>query len=93
MNQIDAYERVRSLSRFYKSVIWFVIVFAIFFINDCFTSDGFHLSKFHFSSILCIWGLILAVKAFRLFVFDQEWEQKMIDRELKKEESYFNKNQ
>jgi hypothetical protein len=31
------------------------------------------------------WGLIILIKAVKLFIFDAEWEREMIERELRKE--------
>lgn len=83
MNYNQAQQRVHDLKKFYKSLLWFGIVAAIIFADDIF-KKGFQLSLWNGSIILAIWGIILTVKAVKLFIFDSEWERGIIEKEMKK---------
>ena len=82
MNYDSAYERVTQLKKFYKNLLWFGIVAAIIFFND--DNREINLSLFDGSVILLIWGIILTVKAVKLFLFDAEWERDIIEKEMRK---------
>ena len=88
MNYSQAYDRVQNLKRFYKSVTWFALVALFLFVDDCFDEGSFSFSHFELSPILLIWGLYLSIKAFKLFVFDSEWENAMIEKEMKNDSNY-----
>jgi len=36
------------------------------------------------SVILAIWGIILTVKAIKLFLLDDEWERRVVEKEMGK---------
>lgn len=61
----------------------FGMVAAIIFANDIFRK-GIHFSLWDGSIILTVWGIILTVKAVKLFIFDAEWERGIIEKEMKK---------
>ena len=82
MNYDSAYERVNHLKKFYKNLLWFGIVAVIIFFND--DSREINFSLFDGSVILLIWGIILTVKAVKLFLFDAEWERDIIEKEMRK---------
>ncbi|MEI3788652.1 MULTISPECIES: 2TM domain-containing protein [unclassified Chryseobacterium] len=84
MNYDNAYERVTQLKKFYKNLLWFGIVAGIIFFNDVFENGKFDFSLFDGSVILLIWGIILTVKAVKLFLLDDEWERDIMEKELKK---------
>lgn len=88
MDYHNAYTRTKNLKRFYKSLIIFAI-FAVLILPDSFFGEHIiRISFFDRYTILAIWGLIIAVKAVKLFMFDSEWEKDMIERELKKEKQH-----
>lgn len=84
MDYNQAQERVNQLKKFYKSLLWFGIVSAIIFFNDIFEQRKLDFSLFKGSIILTIWGIILTVKAVKLFILDSEWERKVIQKEMGK---------
>ncbi|MBB6371312.1 2TM domain-containing protein [Chryseobacterium shigense] len=84
MDYNSAYERVSQLKKFYKSLLWFGIVAGIIFFDDIFENGRINLSLFNGSVILIIWGIILTVKAVKLFILDAEWENDLIEKEMKK---------
>ncbi|MGG5209337.1 2TM domain-containing protein [Chryseobacterium sp. MIQD13] len=85
MDYNSAYERVSQLKKFYKSLLWFGIVAGIIFFDDIFENGRIGFSLFDGSVILVIWGIILTVKAVKLFLFDTEWENDIIEKEMKKD--------
>ncbi|EJL74666.1 2TM domain-containing protein [Chryseobacterium populi] len=84
MDYNQAYERVAQLKKFYKNLAWFAIIAGILFFNDYFEHGKINFSTFNGSIILVIWGIILTVKAAKLFIFDADWERKILQKELKK---------
>lgn len=84
MDYNNACERVSQLKKFYKSLLWFGIVAGILFFNDVFENGKINFSLFDGSVILLIWGIILIVKAVKLFLLDTEWEKDAIEREMRK---------
>ncbi|MCT2408707.1 2TM domain-containing protein [Chryseobacterium antibioticum] len=84
MNYDSAYERVSQLKKFYKSLLWFGIVAGIIFFDDIFEEGTINFSLFNGSIILVIWGIILTVKAVKLFLLDAEWENDIIEKEMRK---------
>ncbi|AZA81404.1 hypothetical protein C1637_02175 [Chryseobacterium lactis] len=90
MNYPAAYARTNSLKRFYKSLLFFGIVAIVILPSDLFESNIFedHIVRirlFDGYTILAIWALILTIKAIKLFLFDNKWEQDMIEKELQKD--------
>ncbi len=85
VDYLRAKERVRKLKKFYASLLIFALVFLIYgFIKYYKTGDFNFLELNNWSAIFWIWGIILVVNAFKLFVFNQNWERKMIDKQLYK---------
>jgi hypothetical protein len=83
MNYNNAKYRVKDLKSFYKNCMWFGIVAGIILLRN-FVKYIETDHVFHGSIILTVWGIILAVKAVKLFIFDAEWENKIIEEELQK---------
>ncbi|MDP9958756.1 2TM domain-containing protein [Chryseobacterium lathyri] len=84
MDYDSAYERVTQLKKFYKSLLWFGIVAGIIFFDDVFEKGKIDFSLFNGSVILVIWGIVLTVKAVKLFLLDTEWERDTIEKEMRK---------
>jgi len=84
MDYNSAHERVNQLKKFYKSLLWFGIVAGIIFFDDIFETGKINFSLFDGSVILLIWGIFLTVKAVKLFLLDVEWENNIIEKEIKK---------
>ncbi|MDQ0475890.1 MULTISPECIES: 2TM domain-containing protein [Chryseobacterium] len=78
-----AKERVSQLKKFYVSFTVFAIVLAIHsFRNYYLTGEITFLSFNKFSGIFWIWGLILAIRAVKIFLFNSSWEKKMMDKQF-----------
>lgn len=84
MDYNQAQQRVKDLKKFYKSVLWFAIVVFIIFFNDIFEKGIFNFSLWDGSVILAIWGIILTVRAVKLFLLDEEWERGVVEKEMRK---------
>jgi len=84
MDYNQAQQRVKDLKKFYKSVLWFGIVAFIIFFDDIFEKGIFNFSFWDGSVLLAIWGIILTVKAVKLFMLDSEWERGVIEKEMVK---------
>lgn len=84
MNYNQAQQRVRDLKRFYKNLLWFGIVAFIIYFDDIFEKGIFNISQWNGSVILTIWGIILTVKAVKLFLLDSQWERNVIEKEMRK---------
>jgi len=84
MNYNQAQQRVQDLKKFYKNILWFGIVAFIIYFNDIFEKGIFNFSQWNGSIILAIWGIILIVKAVKLFLLDSEWEKNLIEKEMRK---------
>ncbi len=80
-----AKERVNQMRKFYVSLAVFIIVFAIYSARKYYkTGEVNYLDFNNVSVIFWIWGLILAIRAVKIFFFNHDWERKMMDRELNK---------
>jgi len=81
-----AVERVQKIKKFYSGLIVFAIVFGVVY-GIRFFKHGFsqNLGDMHVSWIFIIWGLILAIKGVKLFFFNSDWENDMINKEIKKQ--------
>lgn len=90
MNYNQAQQRVHNLKKFYKSVLWFGIVAFIIFFDDIFEKGIFNFSLWNGSVILVIWGIILTVKAVKLFLLDSEWERDVMEKEMRKSKDPLN---
>ncbi|WP_347217477.1 2TM domain-containing protein [Chryseobacterium sp.] len=83
MDYNEAYNRVKKLKKFYKNLIWFGIISAVIIGDDLFNNEvyykiwGGHL-------ILTIWALFLIMDAVSLFVFNDQWEKKIMENENRK---------
>lgn len=84
MDYNSAQKRVKDLKSFYKNCMWFGFVALFIFFRRLIKTENLSESIFSGSIILTVWAIILAVKAMKLFVFDAEWEDKIIENELKK---------
>lgn len=90
MDYNQAYERVNQIKKFYKNLMWFGIVAVIIYFNDIFENGKIDFTQFNGSIILTIWGIILIVKAIKLFVFNTDWERKILEEEMRKEKKPIN---
>ncbi|MCZ2085392.1 MAG: 2TM domain-containing protein [Flavobacteriales bacterium] len=80
-----AKERVNQLRKFYISLAVFIIVFTFYGLRKYYKTGEINYLDFNnFSGIFWIWGLILAIRAVKIFFFDHSWERKMMDKELNK---------
>lgn len=84
MDYNQAQQRVNDLKKFYKSLLWFGIVAVIIFADDIWEKGIFNFSLWDGSVILLIWGIILTVKAVKLFILDSDWERDIIEKEMRK---------
>lgn len=84
MNYNSAQQRVKDLKSFYKNCMWFGIVTLIIFFRIFMKTGDLSQSIFSGSIILTVWGIILAVKAVKLFILNTEWENKVLEEELSK---------
>ncbi|MDR2234807.1 MAG: 2TM domain-containing protein [Chryseobacterium sp.] len=85
MNNYDnAYKRVEKLKKFYKNLLWFGIATGIILGRKYMKYGTLDLSVTGGSIIIAIWGIVLAVKAVNLFVFDDTWEREQTELELKR---------
>lgn len=84
MNYNQAQQRVQDLKRFYRSILWFAIVAFIIYFDDIFEKGIFNISQWNGSIILAIWGIILTVKAVKLFLLNSDWERNMLEKEMRK---------
>ena len=81
-----AKERVNQMKKFYGNLAVFIVVFAVYSFRRYYkTGEIAFLDYKGVSVIFWIWGIVLATKAFKIFFFNNGWERKMIDKELKKE--------
>ncbi len=79
----SAKEHVNKVRKFAVSVLVFCLFFVIFNGNDIFRYNDFNFGFGDVSLLFWIWGIILVVKAVKLFIFDERWERKSIDKILK----------
>lgn len=81
-----AVERVAKIKKFYKGILIFAIVFGVVY-GIKFFKHGFpqNLGELQVSWIFIIWGLILTIKGIKLFFFNSDWENDMINKEIKKQ--------
>jgi hypothetical protein len=84
MNYNSAQQRVKDLKSFYKNCLWFGIVAMIIVCRRTIKHGSFAEAISTGSIILTVWGIILAVKAVKLFVLNDEWENRIYEEELKK---------
>jgi hypothetical protein len=84
MDYNQAQQRVNDLKKFYKNLLWFGIVALIIFFNDIFEKGRFDVTLFNGSIFLTIWGIVLTVKAVKIFILNSDWEKKILQEEMKK---------
>ncbi|WP_262150280.1 2TM domain-containing protein [Chryseobacterium foetidum] len=90
MEYQTAQQRVKELKSFYKNCMWFGIV-ALFIFTRRFVKYGDFTEAISTGSmILTIWGIIIAVKAVKLFVLNSEWEEKVLQNEINKSKKPIN---
>ncbi|WP_175623300.1 2TM domain-containing protein [Chryseobacterium schmidteae] len=89
MDYSSAQQRVKRLKSFYKNCMWFAIVGGFILIRNFVKYSGTD-HNFHGWFILTIWAIILGVKAVNLFIFDSEWENQILEEELKKSKKTIN---
>jgi len=90
MEYQNAQQRVKELKSFYKNCMWFGIV-ALFIFTRRFVKYGDFTEAISTGSIiLTIWGIIIAVKAVKLFVLNSEWEEKVLQNEINKSKKPIN---
>lgn len=85
MNCQTACTRTHNIKKFYRSIFIFVVVAVLIAPDTIFDEKTIRIQLFDRYTILGIWGLILLIKAIKLFLFDSEWERDMIEKELEKE--------
>ncbi len=80
-----AKQSVNQLKKFYLSLAFFTILLAIYSFRNYYVVGEIRFLSFNkFSGVFWIWGIILAIKAVKIFLFNHAWERKMMDRELNK---------
>lgn len=83
-----AKERVIQLKKFYTNLALFAVALVFFVCYKQYQSDDFEFLKFNnYSIIFFIWAIILAIKSIKIFFLNQDWERKIIDKELKKNQN------
>jgi hypothetical protein len=63
--------------------MWFGIISAIILGNDWF-KDELQYKMFGGHLLLAVWALFLGIKAISLFIFNDSWEHKMLEKETRK---------
>ncbi|MGA9212644.1 2TM domain-containing protein [Kaistella sp.] len=78
----NAKNRVDALKKFYRNLFLFIIILgSISFYHFYKTGNVFTQNRVSF--IFIIWGIILTIKAVKLFLLNSDWENNMIKKELK----------
>jgi len=81
-----AKSRVDSIKKFYRGALVFIIVFCAVSLFRFYKTGDF-LPATRISLIFVIWGIILTVKAVKLFLLNTGWENDMLKKELKKQQN------
>ena len=89
MDYNSAQQRVKKLKSFYKNCIWFTIVAGFILIRNFIKYSGTD-HNFQGWFILTILAIILGVKAVDLFIFNPNWENQILEEELKKSKKSIN---
>lgn len=84
MNYNSAQQRVKDLKSFYTNCFWFGIVAIIILCRRIIKHGSLAEAISTGSIILTVWGIILAVKAVKLFILNSDWENRILEDELKK---------
>ncbi|MEG2510087.1 MAG: 2TM domain-containing protein, partial [Chryseobacterium sp.] len=87
MEYNNAQEKVKELKSFYKNCMWFAIVALFIFTRRITRFGDFEEAITSGSIILTIWGIVIAVKAVKIFILNSEWEEKIRQNEIKKSKS------
>jgi hypothetical protein len=78
-----AKKRVQQVKKFYTSLAIFIIAFAfLYFRKIYFFGESKFFNLHGISIVFWIWGIILAVKAIKIFFLNNDWERKMMNKEL-----------
>lgn len=77
-------QKVKELKSFYKNCMWFGIVAFIIYTRRFIEFGEFAEAISTGSIILTVWGIIIAIKAVKLFVLNSEWEEKTFQNEINK---------
>ncbi|WP_185288426.1 2TM domain-containing protein [Chryseobacterium lactis] len=83
MNTYKTYNRVQQLKKFYKNLMWFGIITVILIGKD-WLQDDLQYTIFGGHLLLAIWTIVLLFKGISLFIFNNEWERKMLEKETAK---------
>ncbi|HCN49562.1 MAG TPA: hypothetical protein DIT10_10795 [Chryseobacterium sp.] len=83
MNTYKTYNRVQQLKKFYKNLMWFGIITVILIGKD-WLQDDLQYTIFGGHLLLAIWAIVLLFKGISLFIFNNEWERKMLEKETAK---------
>ena len=83
MNTYKTYNRVQQLKKFYKNLMWFGIITVILIGKD-WLKDDLQYTIFGGHLLLAIWAIVLLFKGISLFIFNNEWERKMLEKETAK---------
>lgn len=83
MNTYKTYSRVQQLKKFYKNLMWFGII-AVILIGKDWLQDDLQYAIFGGHLLLAIWAIVLIFKGISLFIFNNEWERKMLEKETAK---------
>lgn len=83
MNTYKTNNRVQQLKKFYKNLIWFGII-AVILIGKDWLQDDLQYTIFGGHLLLAIWAIVLIFKGISLFIFNNEWERKMLEKETAK---------
>ncbi len=78
-----AKSHVAAIKKFAISLTIFCILFLLFYGSDLLKIDGFNFNFGRISIVFWIWGIILALRGVKLFVFDYDWERKTIEKYMK----------
>lgn len=83
MNTYKTYNRVQQLKKFYRNLMWFGIITVILIGKD-WLQDDLQYTIFGGHLLLAIWAIVLLFKGISLFIFNNEWERKMLEKETAK---------
>lgn len=83
MNTYKTNNRVQQLKKFYKSLMWFGII-AVILIGKDWLQDDLQYTIFGGHLLLAIWAIVLLFKGISLFIFNNDWERKMLEKETAK---------
>lgn len=80
----NAKERVQQLKKFYAGLAIFIIVFAFYIFRKYYILGDIKVFELRgIALVFWIWGIVLGVRAVKIFFLNKDWESKMLDKELK----------